>query len=204
MIYIVPKGTYANLAEAQADLAGTDIHYQLATPQLINLTEEGLTDGTLMSFENGTCYLDSDTFHSPHVTLDVPTNIGAQISANTQGIQLHSNQINAKADKVQGERITPTLLNSWVASTGGIDYFIDDFNNVHIEGNISGGIVTSGTLIFTLPVGYRPNKTIPILAIRADDGTYAVIYVAVDGGVRIYGNQSTGVFRLSGLFRAEA
>jgi hypothetical protein len=30
--FIFPKGTYATLAEAQADLAGTVIYYQLATP----------------------------------------------------------------------------------------------------------------------------------------------------------------------------
>lgn len=43
---IVPKGTYANLGEAQADLTGTKIWYQLATPLLA--TEVIDVDGTLI------------------------------------------------------------------------------------------------------------------------------------------------------------
>lgn len=96
------KGTYANLAAAQAALAGTKIHYQLATPQLINLTEQGLVDGELFSFKNGTIYNSSDTFHSPSISFDVPTNHSAQIqsllqSANAQAKAISSlqNQLNA-------------------------------------------------------------------------------------------------------------
>jgi len=51
---VVPKGTYASLAEAKADLAGTIIYYQLATPIITPL----LTSGTLQAKQNGTVYFE--------------------------------------------------------------------------------------------------------------------------------------------------
>jgi hypothetical protein len=58
----VAKGTYASLAEAQADLVGTKIHYQLATPELINLTEQGLVSGQLLSQPSGTVYVSDKAY----------------------------------------------------------------------------------------------------------------------------------------------
>ena len=154
----------SNLAEAQADLAGTVIHYQLATPQLINLIEQGLTDGTLMSFENGTCYLDSDTFHSPLVTFDVPANIGAQIDANTQAAQLQSNQIAVTAKKVRDheERIvdieTPDTLShtqtSSIASlpVGALEGAVDNFESkgLSLVNSVVNGDFSDGTTGWSL------------------------------------------------------
>ena len=48
----VEKGKYASLAEARADLAGTVIYYQLATPIITPL----LTSGILQAKPNGTVY----------------------------------------------------------------------------------------------------------------------------------------------------
>lgn len=50
----VAKGTYASLAKAQADLAGTDIYYQLATP----IETEIDIDNVLYGLPNGTIYID--------------------------------------------------------------------------------------------------------------------------------------------------
>jgi hypothetical protein len=52
----IAKGTYANLAAAQAALAGTQLIYQLATPittQLDNI-------GSLLAHPNGTVYVEAD------------------------------------------------------------------------------------------------------------------------------------------------
>ncbi|MCF8012390.1 MAG: hypothetical protein K9L56_14045, partial [Clostridiales bacterium] len=90
----VQKGTYANLAEAQADLAGTVIQYQLETPELINLTTEGLVDGELQTYENGTIYNTSDTFNSVDVSFDAPTNRADQIAGLIESV----NQVNNRID----------------------------------------------------------------------------------------------------------
>jgi hypothetical protein len=50
----IPKGTYANLAAAQTDLAGTKIYYQLATP----IETEILSLGIPQSYQGGTIYID--------------------------------------------------------------------------------------------------------------------------------------------------
>ena len=52
--FIVAKGTYANLASAQSDLAGTDIYYQLATP----IETEIAVIGNAMAYPNGTFYIE--------------------------------------------------------------------------------------------------------------------------------------------------
>lgn len=53
----VPKGTYANLAAAQAALAGTKIWYQLATPIVtpisIPIVTNGIADTVLRAWQNG-------------------------------------------------------------------------------------------------------------------------------------------------------
>lgn len=48
--YYVAKGTYADVSEAQTDLIGTSIIYQLATP----ITTEIQADGVLQAYTNGT------------------------------------------------------------------------------------------------------------------------------------------------------
>ncbi len=58
---------------------------------------------------------------------------------------------------------TATLLNSWVSYDSGTSYnipgyYIDPSGRVYLRGIAKNGTTTPGTVIFTLPVGYRPNK----------------------------------------------
>lgn len=51
----------------------------------------------------------------------------------------------------------PTLVNSWANLGGGASpagYYKDGFGRVFVRGRIVGG--TTGSVAFTLPVGYRP------------------------------------------------
>jgi len=53
----------------------------------------------------------------------------------------------------------PTLLNSWANFGSGYNtagYAKDPGGVVRLRGLISGGTATAGTVLFTLPVGYRP------------------------------------------------
>ena len=58
----------------------------------------------------------------------------------------------------------PTLLNNWVAGSPGGGrgprYLKDKQGMVHIYGVVSNEFGSSNTVIFTLPVGYRPSGTI--------------------------------------------
>ena len=63
-----------------------------------------------------------------------------------------------KANKVQEEWITPTLLNGWVNDANlKIQYYKDNFGIVRMRGTASGG--TFASTVFTFPVGYRPMKS---------------------------------------------
>jgi hypothetical protein len=153
-----PLNTYANNTEAQADFAGTVVQYQLATPQLINLTQEGKVNGELIAFENGTIYNTSDTFHAD-ISFDVASNRSAQISGLLESASYQAKQIDTKASKVQEDWIEPTLLNGWVnydiAEHRKVGFYKDEFDVVHLKGMIKDGTTTSNTNLFVLPLGYR-------------------------------------------------
>ena len=63
-----------------------------------------------------------------------------------------------KADKAQEAWITPTLVNGWVnySALGGetVGFYKDSLGIVRLRGVINTG--ASGTVVFTLPLGYRP------------------------------------------------
>ena len=62
---------------------------------------------------------------------------------------------------ISGAPVTyaPTLLNSWVNYGDGFaaaEYWKDSDDVVHVTGLIKDGGVADGTIIFSLPVGFRP------------------------------------------------
>ena len=180
----VPKATYANLAAAQAALAGTIVQYQLATPQLINLTEQGLAEGELMAFEDGTVYNGSDTFHSPDMSFTVTSNRAAQIDSLLQSANTQAKQLEAKANKVQEDWITPTLLNGW---TGTLGFRKNSLGELDIVGEIVPGTTASGTTMFILPVGYRPAVNRYVAVCGNSAGTQdLLIRITYNGEVQVY------------------
>ena len=81
------------------------------------------------------------------------------------------------------------LQNNWVQSAA-LDavrpkYFKDKFGQVFIRGVIASGTTANGTVIFALPVGYRPLK-IEVIGIQEDTGSGdAHIYIYPSGDVTI-------------------
>lgn len=163
-IYVVAKGTYASLAEAQADLTDTVIQYELATPQQINLTDLGLVEGELISEENGTCYLSGDSLFPQNVSFEVPANTGAAIGSLVESSDYQAKQISTKASKVQEEWIEPTLTNGWSGTN--VKYYKDDLGRVYLNGELSGG--NGGA--FVLPEGYRPQYDQKHISLTIDTG----------------------------------
>jgi hypothetical protein len=198
----VTKGKYANLAAAQADLAGTVVQYQLATPQLINLTQEGKVDGELIAFENGTIYNTSDTFHAD-ISFDVASNRSAQITGLLESASYQAKQIDTKANKVQEDWIEPTLINGWVntATTRISRYYKDEFGIVHLVLNIKDGTSTALTKILDLPVGYRPDQSTKGMGVRFNDGSLSYITISNAGAVEIGLNNGTGQFEFHADFK---
>ena len=87
---------------------------------------------------------------------------------------------------VSGEPITfnPTMVNNWLNFDNGFaqaSYWKDSDNVVHIKGLIRNGDASSGKIIFTLPVGYRPAHR-EIFTVNIDGGS-GRIDVLADGSV---------------------
>jgi hypothetical protein len=79
----------------------------------------------------------------------------------------------------------PSLQNSWVdygSGYQGTRYRKDSNGTRHIEGMIKSGTTTAGTLIFTLPAGWRPAAHL-WFSIPVSGGTAADMEIRSDGQV---------------------
>lgn len=85
--------------------------------------------------------------------------------------------------------LNPTLLNSWTNHVAGpnIGYYKDTVGIVHLQGLIQGGTTTVGTLIFTLPTGYRPffGLRVPITCSNTTSITSGVMLINTNGNCTI-------------------
>lgn len=106
------------------------------------------------------------------------------------------NELNSgKANKTQEAFIAPTLLNGWVnfgAGFAAAGYMKDQFGFVHLKGMVKSGTV--GTVIFTLPAGYRPAET-QIFIVQSNNGAdvLARIDISNNGNVTLTSGGTTWV-----------
>ena len=156
--------------------SSSKLTYQLAEPIITDF------NGVLNAYEDGDLVISSDTNVLPsNVSMNVPSNLGAKIDANSKAIDAISDYTNDMA-KYQESFIEPTLLNGWVnygSTYANAGYYKDDFGDVHLVGMVKSG--TSGTVIFNLPSGYRPpsDLIVPILTSSGSD---------LAGSIKIYSN----------------
>lgn len=97
---------------------------------------------------------------------------------------------------IQEEVKSPSLLNLWnnAAGYGSTSYWIDSCGIVHLSGVMSGGTASSGTTLFVLPEGYRPEAT----------ELFDTIKVQTDGAVQLAQAFSGANLSLCGItFRAK-
>lgn len=107
----------------------------------------------------------------------LPTNM----TPNTLEIVRLSELVNKKANIAQEAWITPTLQNTYASVLGyPVGYYKDDFGVVHLKGRVGTG--TAGTIIFTLPVGYRPSADIYIICAVDNGSSYTRVKISAIGG----------------------
>ena len=88
---------------------------------------------------------------------------------------------------ISGAPVTfaPTLLSGWVNYGDGLaaaGYCKGPDNRVHLQGLIKSGTVADGTVIFTLPQGFRPKQT-QMFIVFISNGGYGRVDVNVNGNV---------------------
>jgi hypothetical protein len=107
---------------------------------------------------------------------------------------------------VVGASGEPALKNSWatVDSSNAFppaSFYIDPIGIVHLRGLVGGG--TASSVVFTLPPGYRPPKTLAF-AVAAGTGTPALEDVDVysNGDVFAFGSVTSAITFDGVSFRA--
>lgn len=108
-----------------------------------------------------------------------------------------------RRNNLQEAWIVPTLTNNWVyygSYFSPPNYYKDQNGIVKIKGVIKSGITTSGTVLFSLPVGYRPLFTMPYPCMSND--VLGQIHILNNGQVRIISGSSVW-FSIDVSFRAE-
>lgn len=88
-----------------------------------------------------------------------------------------------------------SLQNDWVAASSHETPFVVKNRDgvVHVFGSISGGTGTSGTLLFTLPAGFRPSaQVLAPITVRAADASVSGKGVTIDSNGQVTLTDSTG------------
>lgn len=105
---------------------------------------------------------------------------------------------------LQEETQTPTLLNGWMnydATYAPAGYWKDAMNIVHLSGMIKSGATAAETVIFSLPVGYRPASSEKFFTVSLN--AICTIDIYSNGNVVIRTGANAGWVSLSGItFRA--
>lgn len=138
------KGKYANLAEAQSDLDGTEILYQLAQSKITDLTDTESGQAILQAFENGTLYIESRYYETHQasgttVTLDQELNYIDKIS------YLDTVNKNRVILSDSDYSFTPGTTSITDLPVADVEYLIESTDVPNIAGNVS----------FNVPLNYN-------------------------------------------------
>ena len=96
---------------------------------------------------------------------------------------------------------TPTLGSSWVPFSGDYDtlqYRRDHVGIVHLRGLIKDGTVTAGTVLFTLPTGFRPGENHIFPATTSIDA-FTPISIRSSGDVELRAGVNNTFLSLAGI-----
>lgn len=87
----------------------------------------------------------------------------------------------------------PAFQNSWTnegtATNETAAFRKSGYNVLQLKGLIDSGTIADGTVLFTLPAAYRPNKTIKVAGMYVQGSTENAyqLEIQTDGDVAIYG-----------------
>ena len=190
---IVSSNSFTALAQALIDVNSnnsalsariTSVEQELATT--VNDIDTSLTPRITSVEQDLVAVKSADTAQASRITSveqqltetvnDIDTSLTPRITSVEQELTL-----------ISGAPVTfaPTLLSGWVnyseyfAAAG---YYKGPDNRVHLQGLIKSGTVADGTVIFTLPQGFRPKQT-QIFIVFISGGGYGRVDVNDNGNV---------------------
>ena len=101
-------------------------------------------------------------------------------------VVLQDNSVTAGKIETQQAWQTASLGNGWVNYGGTFAtaaYMKDSLGFVHLKGAVKSGTTTVGTVLFTLPAGYRPAQDNYYPGISSTAGNSGSFQIAPNGGV---------------------
>ncbi|OMD19696.1 hypothetical protein BJP48_31635 [Paenibacillus odorifer] len=146
-------------------------------------------------------YIKLDKSPVPGVTGFYAASEKAQLHDLTDAVTEISSTVSAlaakKAEKDTPAWLYPTLLNGWVQFTSIISsasFYKDSFGIVHVRGTISSGVSAADTLLFMLPVGYRPAIQTVVTASSSNGTAMSTGIMDITTSGRVSLGASGGVF----------
>ena len=205
--------TTGSNSNAVIDIVSSGGTYVAGTIQQNLVSAFGSTDATKLIFireARGTLIQDNTLIAGVAgiTAIDISnTCTSIRVGANTYNAAI-ATKVNDAGTGTMGVPKTISLQNSWVTNSteDTPTYYKDLSGNVVIEGAIKNGTATAGTLLFTLPDGFRPPtgrlKRFNAYSVGGGGAEFGRFEIDAAGEVRIEDGANT-VFNLSGaVFRA--
>lgn len=111
-----------------------------------------------------------------------------------------NDELDAKANKVQENWRTVTLLNGW-GEVYPVGIRKNEFGNIEFKGLIGGGAINNNTILFTLPEDCRVTSSRRIVTVGYDGSAVniqcAILNVSTSGDVSLFRVSSSNLHYLS-------
>lgn len=130
--------------------------------------------------------------------------VNTQIGPNTFGSSITNPVVDNGIGTMGVIKSITTFANAWAnssaAPTAAGRFMKDNSGIVHLGGKLANGTTTSGTLMFTLPVGFRPDQPVafPVLTYAGAALTMGEVRIDTGGNVIIIAGNNTSL-SLDGL-----
>lgn len=128
--------------------------------------------------------------------------VGAGVTTIAAGNVTDERRFTKNASSIQSNFTSIVGQNGWAWPSSGYEqpqYLLDEMGFVHFKGVLGGGTTTRGTVIFTLPAGYRPSSVIFVSLVSwyVNAESSSVLYINPDGTVTCYDNVGNTVLPLN-------
>jgi hypothetical protein len=167
---------------------------------IITTPAEGVSAQEIIDARKGETALGDkiDAMDAAHASHEAEDATDAHNIANITGLEA---TISSKANTAQENLIEITPQNGWVHRSPKLTYYKDTIGRVHLWGQLQNGTYTDGTVVGTLPVGYRPSGNVRVPCVKTNDGSIPNINISPAGEIAIYGLSSTGAISIDCSFR---
>jgi hypothetical protein len=189
-------------AQYMVDISGAN--GTISTPEIRSnhfglfsgITNSGVLhlSNTINALVENNCFLNSNP-SAIAIVIDA-NNTNARIGSNTYGSAVTTKVVDNGTGTMGVIKPITTFVNAWTNSPSAPTSqgrFLKDLHGiVHLAGTLANGTTTAGTLMFTLPSGFRPDQQVKLPVLTRGGGVIVAgeIWIDTSGNVTIQGGQN--------------